>query len=101
MYKARMPVQERMIRSKLTRSATFDEFLRGTISIRDKKCMINGKRYETMYLVHMKNGEKKHIYIPRGWEEKVKRWVKKYREIQRYMDKISDMYLKKIKNREE
>jgi hypothetical protein len=85
----------------LTKSATFNEFLRGTVSIRDKKCMVNGKRYLTMYLVHVKNGEPEHIYIPRGWEEKVRRWVRKYREMERYMDNISDIYLKKIKDREE
>ena len=101
MHKAGMPANERDLRSKLTKAVTFTEFVRGTVDVRAKKCMNNGKRYATMYLLHMKNGEKKQIYVPRKWEERTKKWVKKYREIQRYMDKISDMYLKKIKNREE
>lgn len=100
MYKAKMSAKERAIRSKLTKSAASAEFLRGTVSIRNKKCMVNGERYETMYLVHVKNGKAKHIYIPRGWEERVREWVKKYRELEKHMDEISDIYLKKIKNRE-
>jgi len=101
MHKAKMQAKERAIRSKLTKASTFSEFLRGTIAIRHKKSMVNGKRYETMYLVHIKNGEQSHIYIPRGWEERVRKWVRKYREMEMYMDKISDIYLKKIKKREE
>lgn len=100
-----MSAKERATRSKLTKSATFDELLRGTVSIRDKKCMVNGKRYATMYLVHVKNGEPEHIYIPRGWEERVRKWVRKwvrkYREKEKNMDNISDIYLKKIRDREE
>lgn len=101
MHKGKMQAKEREIRSKLTKAASYSEFVRGTIAIRDKKSMINGKRYETMYLVHIKKGEQRHIYIPRGWEERVRKWVKKYREMERYMEEISDIYLKKIKKREE
>jgi len=100
MNKARMSVKERTIRSRLTKSATRDEFLRGTISIRDKKCKVNGERYATMYLVHVKNGKAKPIYIPRGWEERARKWVRKYREMEKNMEGISDIYLKKIKKRE-
>ena len=101
MYKAKMHAKERAVRSKLTKASTFSEFLRGTIAIRHKKSMINEKRYETMYLVHIKKGEQNHIYIPRDWEERVRKWVRKYREMLKHMDEISDIYLKKIKNREE
>lgn len=101
MFKAGMSSKERELRSKLTKEVAFREFVRGTIDVRAKKCMSNGKRYETMYLLHTKNGKKKHIYIPRGWEERVRRWVRKYKEIQKCLDEISDVYIKRIRNREE
>ncbi len=101
MYKAKMSAKERELRSKLTKASTFMEFVRGIVNIRAKKCMSNGKRYETMYLMHMKKGKMEQIYIPRGWEERVKRWVKKYREMEGYMEGISDIYIKKIRKREE
>jgi hypothetical protein len=100
MHKAKMSAKERTIRSKLAKAIAFEEFVRGTINMRNKKCKINEKRYKTMYLLHLKGGKMKAIYIPRGWEEKVKKWVRKYREIEGGMEKISDIYLKKIKKRE-
>jgi hypothetical protein len=101
MFKAKMSVKERELRSKLTKASAFNEIVRGVVNVRAKKCMNNGKRYATMYLMHMKNGKMEQIYIPRGWEERVRKWVKKYREMEKYMEEISDIYLKKIKKREE
>lgn len=99
MNKSKMPASEREKRSKLTKVVAYDEFVRATVDIRAKKCMNNGKRYRTMYLLHMKNGEKKTIYVPREWEDRAKKWVAKYKEIRKYTEGISDIYLKKIKDR--
>ncbi|GEM_PF-5271403 len=84
---------------KIKRLLNSDGFLRATINIRKKKSAINNKIYNTIYLIHNKNGRKKAIYIPRNLEEKVKKWVENYNKLKFYLDEISDIYLKKIINR--
>ncbi len=81
---------------KIKKILDSDGFLRATINIRKKKSAINNKIYNTMYLIHNKNGKKKVIYIPRDLEQQVKKWVENYNKIKFYLDKISDIYLEKI-----
>lgn len=99
MNRSKMTAGERKRRSKLAKEVSFNEFIKGTIDMRAKKCMSNGKRYMTMYLLYMENGEQKQKYIPRKWEEKVKKWVENHKNIQRKIKGISDIYIKKITNR--
>lgn len=70
--------------------------IRATVNIRDKKSFLNNKIYETMYLIHNKKGKRKTIYVPRDREEEVKGWVKNFRQIEKLLDEISDLYIKKI-----
>ncbi len=99
MHEYKMSVKEREIRDKLAKAVRTMEFLRGTINIRNKKSKINRKKYKTMYLILAKDGKQEHKYVPRDWEEKIKKWVRTYKEIEGYMEKISDICIKRFKNR--
>jgi len=106
MHKSGMSRKEREIRSNLAQKVACKEFVRGSISLRKDVCgnpnckCAKGERHLCLYLSQRKRGKPKQLYIPWKLEKQAKEWTREYIGIKQLLEKISDIYLKKIKNRE-
>ena len=81
--------------------------LRGNISIRRRVCgkanchCADGERHEAMYVVYRAGGQTVQLYVPRAWEGRVRRWVKRYGDMRRLLEKLSAVYEAKVRRRRE
>jgi len=85
-----------------------DGVLRGSISVRRRvcgkpgcRCVRLGERHEAMYVVYREKGKTVQLYVPKEWEGRVRRWVKRYREARRLLEKLSGVYEAKVRRRSE
>lgn len=84
-----------------------DGLLRGNVSVRRRVCgkaacrCAEGERHEAMYVVYREAGRTVQLYVPKEWEERVRRWVKRYGEARETLDKLSGLYEAKVRRRRE
>ena len=96
---------ERESRSRLKPYIQHEEFLRGTLTMREHTCgKINckcnkGDKHKSLYLSRSNKGKVEQLYISKEKEEMVKKWVEEYHEIQNLLEKISSSYWDRLKNR--
>ena len=57
------------------------------------KCQ-QGEKHVSLYLSALVGKKRKMIYVPRSWEERIKRWVESYREADAFIGQISNECLK-------
>jgi len=82
-----------------------DGLLRGNISVRRRVCgkpacrCAEGERHEAMYVVYREAGRTVQLYVPKEWEERVRRWVKRYGEARELLDKLSGVYETRVRRR--
>jgi len=106
MYKSQMSKQERESRSRLKPYISYKEFVRGTLSVRERVCgkpnckCQRGEKHVSLFLTRSKDGKIEQLYIPKEKEELVRRWVKNYRDIQDLLEKISSLYWEKLKRKD-
>lgn len=84
-----------------------DGVLRGNVSVRRRVCgksscrCAEGQRHEAMYVVYREKGRTVQLYVPKEWEERVRRWVKRYGEARELLDRLSGLYEAKVRRRRE
>lgn len=106
MYRSQMTKKERENRSRLKPYISYKEFVRGTLSVRERVCgkhnckCQRGEKHISLFLTRGKDGKIEQLYIPKEKEELVRRWVKNYRDAQELMEKISSIYWDKLKRKE-
>lgn len=108
MRRVRMTSKEREYRSKLKPYISYQELLKGSLSVRRQKC---GKpnckcaktsyRHICLYLIRRKDGKFEQLFIPKDKEELVRQWVNNYRKVQEMIEKISSIYWDKLKKEKE
>ena len=107
MRRSQMVPAERGWRAQLSKAVHWQEYLRGSISVRKGVCgkpgckCGRGERHEHLVLQQSDNGKMRQLYIPKEWGGRVRRWVKEYRAILKLMDKVSVVYWRRLKEREE
>ena len=80
-------------------------FLRGAVSVRRRVCgkprcrCVEGERHEAMYVVYQDAGRTVQLYVPKEWEERVRRWVKSYREVAGILKKLSGEFERHVRQR--
>ena len=105
MRPAGMSKTERESRSKLKPLISWQEFLRATPSVRQLVCgkpnckCLRGKRHLALVLTRSTKGKVEQLYVPKGKEGVVREWIRRYREIQGLLEKISASYWERIKKR--
>lgn len=108
MRRVQMTSKEREYRSKLKPYISYQELLKGSLSVRRQKC---GKpnckcaktsyRHICLYLIRRKDGKFEQLFIPKDKEELVRQWVNNYRNVQEMIEKISSIYWDKLKKKKE
>jgi len=108
MHRSKMSRKERAIRSRLKQLVGSGEFVRGTLSVRERvcgktncRCAKGGDKHVSVCLVRSKDGHIEQLHIPKGWEERARQWVAQYREQRNLMEKLSDIYWEKLRQRKE
>lgn len=106
MYRSQMSPQERSFRSRLKPLVSYQEFLKGSLTLRKQrcgkpncKCATTRYRHLCLYLTRYKDGQVEQLFIPRDEEPVVSRWVRNYRDAQELMEKISSLYWDKLKRK--
>jgi len=99
--------REQAWRRRARQLVSEDGLLRGSISLRQRVCgkpgcrCTKGERNEGMYVVYREAGRAVQIYIPKDWEDRVRRWVKRYGEARELLEKLSGLYEAKVRQRRE
>ena len=106
MHRSQMTKEERDSRSRLKPYISYKEFIRGTLSVRERVCgkpnckCQRGEKHVSLFLTRSKDGKIEQLYIPKEKEQLVHQWVKNYRDAQELMEKISSIYWHKLKKKE-
>lgn len=105
MYRSQMTKEERENRSRLKPYVSYREFVRGTLSVRERVCgkpnckCRRGAKHVSLFLTRSKGGKIEQLYIPKQKEELVRRWVQNYRDLQQLLEKISSLYWDRLKGK--
>lgn len=105
MHRSRMSKEERVITSELAKLVHEGDYIRGNLVNMARTCgnpnckCARGEKHVSLYLSHKKGGKQKMIYIPRSWEERVKRWVERYHRIQYLLEEVSEINRERLMKR--
>ncbi len=97
---------ERRRRSRAAELAHSRRLLRGTLSVRNQTCgkdscrCARGEPHVCVYLVQSHNGKPRQLYVPKEWEERVRRAVKDYQELQTLLEEFSELEWARLTRRE-
>jgi len=98
---------ERSFRSRVVQLASSRRLLRGTLSLRRRKCgkpnchCASGELHSSLYLVHSDGGRLQQICIPKHLEDRVRQAVRDYQTVQKFLEEISVREWKRVKQRKE
>jgi hypothetical protein len=98
---------ERRFRSRLAQLAHDHWFLRGTLSVRTRRCgkpncrCARGELHSSLYLVQSHDGKPRQVCIPRSWEDRVRQAVNDYQEMQRLIEEVSELEWKRVRENKE
>ncbi len=101
-----MSQQERQWRSKLAQIVSQRGFVRGSIQLRERVCgkpnckCVRGQKHKSLYLVLSKSGRYQQLYVPKQWEQAVRKWVENYQKMRGLMEKVSEIYFDKVRKRQ-
>lgn len=101
------PSAERRRRSRIAQLAHSSRLLRGTLSIRSQTCgkttcrCARGELHVSLYLVQSHHGKPRQLYVPKEWEDRVRRAVKNYQELQALVEELSELEWKRLTDRKE
>ena len=101
-----MGPRERELREQIAQILSEDSFVRGTLSIRERKCgkpncrCVRGDKHVSLYLVARDRGEYQQLFIPRDLEIEARRWVEIYQRIRDLLEELSRLHWDKLRRRE-
>lgn len=96
---------ERDFRSKLAQRAHDNWLLRGSLSIRTRKCgkaschCAKGELHASLYLVQSHDGKPRQLCIPKLWEPRVRQAVNDYQQLQRLIEEVSELEWKRMREK--
>src|ERR1035441_2383919 len=96
---------EQNIRSRIARLVHDTWLLRGTLSVRSRKCgkatcrCANGKLHASLYLVQSHDGKPRQLCIPKRWEPRVRQAVDDYQQLQRLLEQVSELEWKRLREK--
>ena len=103
MNRSELSDSERRFRSRLAQLAHDRWFLRGTLSVRTRKCgkpncrCARGEPHSSLYLVQSHDGKPRQVCIPKPWEDRVRQAVNDYQEMQRLIEEVSELEWKRVR----
>lgn len=98
---------ERHRRSRIAKISTHKRLIRGSLTVRKNTCgkancrCARGEPHLSLYLTQSHNGKPRQLYVPKSWEERVRRAVSDYQELQQLVEELSEIEWKHLENKEE
>lgn len=102
MHRSQLSAAERHFRSRLAQLVHDAWFLRGTLSLRSRRCgkptcrCARGELHSSLYLVQSRQGKPRQLSIPKRWEQRVREAVRNYRQMQQILEEISELEWKRL-----
>ena len=96
---------ERSFRSRLAQLVHDHWLVRGTLSVRDRKCgkanchCASGELHPSLYLVQSHDGKPRQLCLPKLWEPRIRQAVDNYQELQRLLEEVSELEWKRIREK--
>src|SRR5260370_19603447 len=103
----RFSSSERPFRSRIAQLATGQWFLRGTLSVRTRKCgkpncrCAAGEPHASLYLVQSHAGQPRQICVPKTWEARVRQAVTDYQQMQKLIEEGSALEWTRLRDKKE
>lgn len=107
MNRTEFPALERSRRSRVAQLSHYSRLMRGTLTIRSRRCgkpgcrCARGELHVSLYLVQSQKGNPRQIFVPKEWEDRVRRAVTDYRELQKLVEEVSELEWKRLEQRKE
>lgn len=107
MNRTEFSAMERSRRSRVAQLSHYSRLMRGTLTIRSRRCgkagcrCARGELHVSLYLVQSQKGKPRQIYVPKEWEDRVRRAVTDYRELQKLVEQVSELEWKRLEERKE
>jgi hypothetical protein len=98
-HRSHLPAGERAVRSRLAQLVHSQRLLRGSVVTMSRTCgkqgckCTRGDRHVSLYLSIRAGKKRRMIYIPLGWQERVRSWVEASHEADGLLEKISQACL--------
>jgi len=102
-----VPATERSRRSRLAQLVHQRRFLRGTLSVRSRRCgkpncrCTRGEPHVSLYLVQSHGGKLRQVFVPKLWEDRIRAAVEDYQQLQQLMEELSEMEWRRLMERKE
>lgn len=102
-----MSAGERQARAQLAQLVSQKAIVRGSLLLRRRVCgkagckCTRGELHQGLYLVITEKGKTRQLYVPRDWEERVRRWVADYHRARGLMEEVSRIYWDKVRLRQD
>ena len=102
-----MTPPERNARSRLAQIVSQHGLIRGSLLVRRRVCgkagcrCARGELHESLYLAINEEGRTRQLYVPKDWEQRVRRWVQAHHQAREFMEEISRLHWEKVKKRQE
>jgi hypothetical protein len=99
--------RERQIRSELRKILNSSGVLHGTLIERQRVCgkpnckCMRGQKHRGLYLVVTEGGKPRQLYVPKDWEQTVRRWVQDYQKARELMEEVSRIHWQKVRERQD
>lgn len=102
-----MSKTERHLRSQLTKILHSEGAIRGSLAVRERacgkpgcRCVTKGEKHVSLYLVVCEEGKYRQVYVPRSFEELVRRWVQNHCKARKLLEDLSKLHYEKLRKRE-
>jgi hypothetical protein len=105
MSRAKMPPQERQLRSRLAQLVHNAPFMRAGLTLRKVTCgkdtcrCAKGERHLALYATCRIDGKPRQVFVPKHLEQEVRQWVANYQEILEKLDGVSEQAWEQLKER--
>lgn len=107
MNRTEIPAMERSRRSRVAQLSYSRRLMRGTLTLRSRRCgkagcrCARGELHVSLYLVQSQRGKPRQVFVPKEWEERVRRAVTDYQELQKGVEEVSELEWKRLEKRKE
>jgi len=103
-----LPAEERQILSQLHRLLNEAGIMRGCLVPTRHRCGKPGcrcakgpYRHRAVYVSQSHKGKLRMRCVPKGWEDRVREWVGRHRQVRELVERLSEMYWQRLIERKD
>lgn len=101
------PAAERQRLSRIRHLLSEPGILHGSLQSNRRRCgkptcrCASGELHTSLHLRIMENGKQVSIHVPAAWEERVRKWLDRDREVRELLLELSAFYAARLRERKE